>query len=97
MPIAFNVWTSRGTSAIRKFYPCAEYSFPAAGCHHERSLALAFTCTSVIVQALRLWRSILAATLFEPYRTLEVQSWRAGLVFAGVRLRPNSRKNRSDL
>ena len=48
----------RGTSAIRTLYPCAKYSFPAAGCHHERSLALAFTCTSVIVQALRLWRSI---------------------------------------
>eukprot|EP00966_Prymnesium_polylepis_P131717 3046187-Prymnesium_polylepis.2 len=39
----------------------------------------------------------LAATLPEPYRTLEVQSWRADLVFAGAGLRPNSRKNRSGL
>ena len=39
----------------------------------------------------------LAATLPDPYRTLEVQSWRADLVFAGVGLRPNSRKNRSGL
>ena len=91
---AFNAWTSRGTSAIRKLYPCAKYSFPAARCNHERSLALASTCTSIIVQALPAGcGAALAATLPEPYRTLEVQSWRAGLVFVGVGLRPNSRKN----
>ena len=47
--------------------------------------------------ALRVWRSIVAAILPEPYRTLEVFSRGADLVYAGVGLRPNSRKNRSGL
>ena len=93
---SINVWASRGISATHKLCPCAKYAFPASGFHHERLKTFAFTCASIIVQLFGCGAA-LAAILPEPYRTLEVLSRGADLVYAGVGLRPSSRRNRSGL
>ena len=97
---SINVRASRGISATHTLCPCARYAKIRISSVwvSQRTIedARFHTCTSIIVQLFGCGAA-LAATLPEPYRTLEVLSMGADLVYAGVGLRPNSRKNRSGL